>query len=137
MAAAIEKKDRAAQDPRIEGIVSSIRVVPHVPKGGTLFFTPLLRTNFMKYPFIHRPVFLIHNSYRLSAHNRISFSEFSGIMFQDITTLLLNPKVFKDTVDLFIERYIGTDISAVAGNFLNQCKFSFAFAINCCHNSDI
>ncbi|CAN1748091.1 Adenine phosphoribosyltransferase 4 [Linum perenne] len=39
----------------------------------------------------------------------------AGIMFQDITTLLLDPKAFKDTVDLFIERYKGKNISAVAG----------------------
>ncbi|KAJ3706726.1 hypothetical protein LUZ61_010431 [Rhynchospora tenuis] len=71
MAAPIEEKDQTTQDPRKEGIASSIRVVPHVPKG--------------------------------------------GIMFQDITPLLLDPKVFKDTVDLFIERYTGKDISAVAG----------------------
>lgn len=38
-----------------------------------------------------------------------------GIMFQDITTLLLDPKTFKNTVDLFVERYLGKDISVVAG----------------------
>ncbi|PON92978.1 Adenine phosphoribosyl transferase [Trema orientale] len=38
-----------------------------------------------------------------------------GIMFQDITTLLLDPKAFKDTIDLFIERYKGKNISVVAG----------------------
>ncbi|KAK1273663.1 hypothetical protein QJS04_geneDACA012382 [Acorus gramineus] len=38
-----------------------------------------------------------------------------GIMFQDITTLLLNPKAFKDAVDLFVERYKGKNISVVAG----------------------
>ncbi|XP_027335862.1 adenine phosphoribosyltransferase 4-like isoform X1 [Abrus precatorius] len=38
-----------------------------------------------------------------------------GIMFQDITTLLLDPKAFKDTVDLFVERYKGKNISIVAG----------------------
>ncbi|KAJ4965111.1 hypothetical protein NE237_016960 [Protea cynaroides] len=38
-----------------------------------------------------------------------------GIIFQDITTLLLNPKAFKDTIDLFVERYRGKDISVVAG----------------------
>ncbi|KAB5573715.1 hypothetical protein DKX38_000909 [Salix brachista] len=37
-----------------------------------------------------------------------------GIMFQDITTLLLNPKAFKDTIDLFVERYKGKNISVVA-----------------------
>ncbi|OVA01417.1 Phosphoribosyltransferase domain [Macleaya cordata] len=38
-----------------------------------------------------------------------------GIMFQDITTLLLDPKAFKNTVDLFVERYKGEKISVVAG----------------------
>ncbi|CAL0311667.1 unnamed protein product [Lupinus luteus] len=38
-----------------------------------------------------------------------------GIMFQDITTLLLDPKAFKDTVDLFVERYKAKNISVVAG----------------------
>ncbi|WOL10155.1 adenine phosphoribosyltransferase 4-like [Canna indica] len=38
-----------------------------------------------------------------------------GIMFQDITTLLLEPKTFKNTVDLFVERYLGRDITVVAG----------------------
>ncbi|KAI5655669.1 hypothetical protein M9H77_32856 [Catharanthus roseus] len=38
-----------------------------------------------------------------------------GIMFQDITTLLLDPKAFKDTIDLFVERYRGKNISVVAG----------------------
>ncbi|KAL3497460.1 hypothetical protein ACH5RR_040192 [Cinchona calisaya] len=38
-----------------------------------------------------------------------------GIMFQDITTLLLDPKAFKDTIDLFVDRYKGKNISVVAG----------------------
>lgn len=38
-----------------------------------------------------------------------------GIMFQDITTLLLDPKAFKDTIDLFVERYKSNNISVVAG----------------------
>ncbi|XP_023550317.1 adenine phosphoribosyltransferase 3-like isoform X1 [Cucurbita pepo subsp. pepo] len=38
-----------------------------------------------------------------------------GIMFQDITTLLLDPKAFKDTIDLFVERFKGKNISVVAG----------------------
>ncbi|KAK9203528.1 hypothetical protein WN943_013783 [Citrus x changshan-huyou] len=37
-----------------------------------------------------------------------------GIMFQDITTLLLKPKEFKDTIDMFVERYKGKNISVVA-----------------------
>ncbi|WCJ35541.1 Adenine phosphoribosyltransferase 1 [Euphorbia peplus] len=61
----------AAQDPRIKGISSSIRVIPDFPK--------------------------------------------PGIMFQDITTLLLDTKAFKDTIDLFVERYKDMNISVVAG----------------------
>ncbi|CAA6657516.1 unnamed protein product [Spirodela intermedia] len=38
-----------------------------------------------------------------------------GIMFQDITTLLLDPKAFKDTIDMFVERYKDMNISVVAG----------------------
>ncbi|XP_022132221.1 adenine phosphoribosyltransferase 1-like [Momordica charantia] len=38
-----------------------------------------------------------------------------GILFQDITTLLLDTKAFRDTIDLFVERYRGKDISVVAG----------------------
>ncbi|CAI9095900.1 OLC1v1031937C1 [Oldenlandia corymbosa var. corymbosa] len=38
-----------------------------------------------------------------------------GIMFQDITTLLLDHKAFKDTIDLFVDRYKGKNISVVAG----------------------
>ncbi|KAI3453525.1 hypothetical protein Pfo_010188 [Paulownia fortunei] len=38
-----------------------------------------------------------------------------GIRFQDITTLLLDPKAFKDAIDLFVERYKSKKISVVAG----------------------
>ncbi|XP_047157086.1 adenine phosphoribosyltransferase 5-like isoform X3 [Vigna umbellata] len=38
-----------------------------------------------------------------------------GIMFQDITTLLLDHNAFKDTVDIFVDRYRDMDISVVAG----------------------
>ncbi|PIN20747.1 Adenine phosphoribosyl transferase [Handroanthus impetiginosus] len=38
-----------------------------------------------------------------------------GILFQDITTLLLDPKAFKDTIDLFVERYRDKNINVVAG----------------------
>ncbi|XP_071678883.1 adenine phosphoribosyltransferase 4 [Lolium perenne] len=38
-----------------------------------------------------------------------------GIMFNDITTLLLRPGVFRDAVDIFVERYRGMAIHAVAG----------------------
>ncbi|KAJ3685515.1 hypothetical protein LUZ61_014679 [Rhynchospora tenuis] len=38
-----------------------------------------------------------------------------GVMFQDITTLLLDPQAFKDSIDLFVERYKDKDITVVAG----------------------
>ncbi|KAJ4718416.1 Adenine phosphoribosyltransferase [Melia azedarach] len=38
-----------------------------------------------------------------------------GIMFRDITTLLLDHKAFKDAVDIFIDRYKDMGISVVAG----------------------
>ncbi|XP_031272520.1 adenine phosphoribosyltransferase 1-like isoform X1 [Pistacia vera] len=38
-----------------------------------------------------------------------------GILFQDITTLLLDTKAFRDTIDLFVERYKDKNISVVAG----------------------
>ncbi|KAL2505823.1 Adenine phosphoribosyltransferase 1 [Abeliophyllum distichum] len=60
-----------------------------------------------------------------SADNRISRISSSirvipdfpkpGIMFQDITTLLLDPNAFKDTIDLFVERYKDKNINVVAG----------------------
>jgi adenine phosphoribosyltransferase len=36
-------------------------------------------------------------------------------MFNDITAVLLRPGVFKDAVDMFVERYRGMGIAAVAG----------------------
>nr|GMC56725.1 adenine phosphoribosyltransferase 5-like [Ipomoea batatas] len=52
-----------------------------------------------------------------------------GIMFQDITTLLLNHKVFKDTVDIFVDRYKDMDISVVAGIEARGFMFGPSIAI--------
>ncbi|KAI8471656.1 MAG: adenine phosphoribosyltransferase 1-like protein [Monoraphidium minutum] len=38
-----------------------------------------------------------------------------GIMFQDVSTLLLQPAAFQASIDLFVERYKGKDIQVVAG----------------------
>eukprot|EP00262_Sarcandra_glabra_P011037 TRINITY_DN26731_c0_g1_i1.p1 TRINITY_DN26731_c0_g1~~TRINITY_DN26731_c0_g1_i1.p1 ORF type:complete len:185 (-),score=35.26 TRINITY_DN26731_c0_g1_i1:167-721(-) len=59
------------EDPRLQAISESIRVIPHFPK--------------------------------------------PGIMFQDITTLLLHPKAFKDAIDIFVDRYRDMGIAVVAG----------------------
>lgn len=39
-------------------------------------------------------------------------------MFQDITTLVSNHKAFKNTVDIFVDRYRDMGISVVAGKIL-------------------
>lgn len=53
-----------------------------------------------------------------------------GILFQDITTLLLDTKAFKDTIDLFVDRYKGKKISVVAGYFIICFYFlSFQFVV--------
>ena len=61
-------------------------------------------------------------------------SNLAGIMFQDITTLLLDTKAFRDTIDLFVERYKDKNISVVAGIvsyfvyfFLIKKKFGILF----------
>lgn len=38
-----------------------------------------------------------------------------GILFRDITTLLRDGKLFREVVDLFVDRYKDKDIQAVAG----------------------
>ena len=63
-----------ADDPRLQAISSSIRVIPHFPK--------------------------------------------HGIMFQDVTTLLLDPAAFQYSVDLLYEHYGDAKIDVVAGKSL-------------------
>ena len=55
-----------------------------------------------------------------------SVETLAGIMFYDITTLLLDPEAFKDTIDLFVERYKDKQISVVAGSVSPYaCSFFF------------
>lgn len=37
-------------------------------------------------------------------------------MFQDITTMLLKPDAFRDTIELFVEQYKDKGITVIAGN---------------------
>ncbi|XP_060672921.1 adenine phosphoribosyltransferase 5 isoform X2 [Ziziphus jujuba] len=53
-----------------------------------------------------------------------------GIMFQDITTLLLDPKAFKDTVDIFVDRYRDMDISVVAGKVISEA-YELEYGTDC------
>ncbi|XP_057786895.1 adenine phosphoribosyltransferase 5-like isoform X1 [Salvia miltiorrhiza] len=50
-----------------------------------------------------------------------------GIMFQDITSLVSNHRVFKDTIDILVDRYKNMGISVVAG--VEARGFIFAPAI--------
>ncbi|KAK1438726.1 hypothetical protein QVD17_04536 [Tagetes erecta] len=52
-----------------------------------------------------------------------------GLLFLDITSLLLDPKAFKDTIDLFVERYKEKDISVVAGIEARGFMFGPAIAL--------
>lgn len=53
--------------------------------------------------------------------------KFAGIMFQDITTLLLDHKAFKDTVDIFVDRYRDMHISVVAGTVVLYSQAQLLF----------
>ncbi|CAL0319150.1 unnamed protein product [Lupinus luteus] len=53
-----------------------------------------------------------------------------GLMFQDITTLLLDHKAFKDTIDLFVDRYKDMHISVVAGNEARGFLFGPSIALS-------
>ena len=107
-------------DPRLPAINKSIRVFPNYPKPGFSFFLSFsfYLTFFFYFCFFSRRS-LFQSSF-LYFFLGVSFFflkfMFAGIMFQDITTLLLDHKAFKGTVDIFVERYRDMDISVVAGN---------------------
>ncbi|KAJ6743709.1 ADENINE PHOSPHORIBOSYLTRANSFERASE 5-LIKE ISOFORM X1 [Salix viminalis] len=98
-------------DPRLQGISEAIRVVPHFPKQGLnsslVFFFGVWLFNYFC----------------------CCGCCLTGIMFQDITTLLLDHKAFKDTVDIFVDRYRGMNISVVAGVEARGFVFGPAIAL--------
>ncbi|KAG6480547.1 hypothetical protein ZIOFF_057131 [Zingiber officinale] len=49
-----------------------------------------------------------------------------GILFQDITTLLLEPEAFRDTIDMLVERYRDKGISVVAAFRLDALIMYYA-----------
>ena len=79
------------QDPRIARISSAIRVIPDFPKPGN-YKVCLYSCLSVFYPLLIYLCLIF-----------IVFLGETGIMFQDITTLLLDTKAFKDTIDLFVE----------------------------------
>lgn len=55
----------------------------------------------------------------------------AGIMFWDVTTLLLDHKAFKDTIDIFVERYQDQKIDAIVGEleFHHVSDFSLTASV--------
>ncbi|KAM0906323.1 hypothetical protein ACQ4PT_016831 [Festuca glaucescens] len=83
-------------DGRVERIASTIRVIPDFPSQVGL-------------PVAASPI-------------RVDFTK-PGILFQDITPLLLDPQAFRDTTDLFVERYKDKGITVVAGEVISEEYF--------------
>lgn len=56
-----------------------------------------------------------------------------GIMFQDVTTVMLQPLAFKHSIDLLVERYADKKIDVVAGFEARGLIFGapLALALNC------
>ncbi|XP_010907390.1 adenine phosphoribosyltransferase 1 [Elaeis guineensis] len=77
---------------------------------------PFLRTRFISLKAMASEDGKDHRLARISSSIRV-IPDFPkpGIMFQDITTLLLDHKAFRDTIDIFVERYREKNISVVAG----------------------
>lgn len=73
---------------------------------------------------LHFVIWLVRTLLALLLILQSWFYTVSGIMFQDITTLLLDTKAFRDTIDLFVERYKDKNISVVAGII---CFLSIAY----------
>ncbi|RWV97374.1 hypothetical protein GW17_00039838 [Ensete ventricosum] len=99
------EEENGGVDPRLQAIKAAIRVVPHFPKPGSFlaFLCFCLLSVWFRFRF---RVFLF------SPFTECLWLIEAGIMFNDITTLLLRPKVFKDAVEIFVDRYRDMNISA-------------------------
>ena len=51
----------------------------------------------------------------------------AGVLFKDITTVLMDPKLFKETIDLFVSRYKNRGIAKIAA--VDARGFLFAGAV--------
>ncbi len=86
-------------DPRTALISDSIRIIPNFPK---------VRRKVTMVP-------VMHCTSQTQQQSDLPLRVQAGIMFQDVTTILLDPVAFKHTVDMLHERYQGTKIDVVAG----------------------
>jgi hypothetical protein len=60
-----------------------------------------------------------------------------GILFWDVTTLLLNPQAFQLTIDAMVERYKDQKVDVVAGRcskWLQHTIISITDCDCCCYN---
>lgn len=53
-----------------------------------------------------------------------------GILFQDVTTILLDPQAFKDSIDIMAEKYASEGVDVIAGMklmavILERCCMEF------------
>ncbi|XP_078165454.1 adenine phosphoribosyltransferase 2-like isoform X2 [Carex rostrata] len=53
-----------------------------------------------------------------------------GIMFNDITTMLLCPGAFQAAIDLFVERYHCMHVSAIAGEVISE-RYELEYGTDC------
>ncbi|MFC1544830.1 adenine phosphoribosyltransferase [Gemmatimonadota bacterium] len=53
-----------------------------------------------------------------------------GIMFKDITTLIKDPKLFREVLDIFQKQYVGLNIDKVVGIEARGYLFASALAYN-------
>lgn len=58
----------------------------------------------------------------------------AGILFWDVTTIMLNPVAFQYTIDLFTERYKGMKVDVVAGKAWS-CSLPLLAKPSCLHRS--
>ena len=117
-------------DPRVQVISDAIRVIPNFPK---VRLRPLhLRIIKWRRPQRQalklcqqaRPPATASAPSRHSPHvtlphcccsSAVCRAVQEGIMFQDVTTILLDPLAFKHSIDLLVERYCGMQVDVVAG----------------------
>lgn len=50
----------------------------------------------------------------------------AGVIFQDVSTLLLDPAAFQYTIDLLVDRYKDMDVQCIAGELLQVCCGSYS-----------
>ena len=130
-------------DPRLELIKKSIREIPDFPhvRWCTVETLRPVRLNprtpivsSLPAPFLPSPYPVLRlPSVTSPSHPPTLFPQ-KGISFKDVTTLLLDPPRFQDTVDLFAARLTGKKVDAVVGfdarGFIFGAPLALALKVN-------